>query len=152
MEKPEDVVPGWEAAWNSADADALADLFAPDAEFVNVVGLWWHDRERIRQAHAFGFTEIFPGSTIKMGTPRVRLLGNRAATVHSRWHLTGQVTPEGEPAEAREGIFTFVLERQQDSWIVVAAQNTDIVPGTQTHLNTTDSRTSIYYRPVDPTS
>lgn len=40
MQRPVDVVRGWEAAWNSADADALAALFAEDAEFVNLVGLW----------------------------------------------------------------------------------------------------------------
>lgn len=149
MKHPKDVVRGWERAWNSADAEALAKLFAEDAEFINVVGLWWHDRERIKQAHAFGFTEIFPGSTITMGTPRVRLIGDQAATVHCRWHLVGQISPEGEPAQARNGIFTFVLECQDNGWIVVAAQNTDIVPGTQTHLNTADSQDAIFYRPVE---
>lgn len=84
MKHPEDIVRGWEEAWNAADADALAELFAEDAEFVNVVGLWWHDRERIRLSHAFGFSTIFPDSVITMGTPRVRLVGERAATVHSK--------------------------------------------------------------------
>lgn len=53
MHQPEDVVQRWEDAWNNADAEALAGLFAEDADFVNVVGLWWHDRERIREAHAY---------------------------------------------------------------------------------------------------
>jgi hypothetical protein len=39
-------------AWNSRDADALASLFDENAEFVNVTGLWWHDRDSIRRAHA----------------------------------------------------------------------------------------------------
>ena len=148
MQQPEDVVQAWEDAWNSADADALAGLFAEDAEFVNVVGLWWHDRDRIREAHAFGFSTIFPNSTITMGSPRVRLLGEHAATVHSKWRLRGQVSPQGELAAAREGVFIFVLERRDAGWITVAAQNTDIVPGTQTHINTAGSRESIYYRPA----
>ncbi|MFC0582713.1 YybH family protein [Micrococcoides hystricis] len=149
LEKPEDVIRGWEESWNAADADALAALFAEDAEFVNVVGLWWHDRDQIRKSHAFGFTDIFPGSTITMGEPRIRIMGGVAATVLSKWRLVGQVSPTGEPADAREGIFTFVLERQEDGWITVAAHNTDIVPGTQTHINTAGSRDTIYYRPVD---
>jgi len=147
MHAPEDVVTGWQEAWNSADADALAALFAEDAEFVNVVGLWWHDRENIRSAHAFGFTTIFPDSMITMGEPRVRHLGESAAVVHSRWHLVGQVSPSGEPAGAREGIFVFVLERCADGWITVAAQNTDIVPGTQTHIHNDQGRSTIYYGP-----
>lgn len=147
MNSPEEVISGWQDAWNSADADALALLFAEDADFVNVVGLWWNDRENIRGAHAFGFTTIFPDSTITMGEPRVRHLGENVAVVHSRWYLVGQVSPSGEPAGPREGIFVFVLERRADGWITVAAQNTDIVPGTQTHINTVDGQASIYYRP-----
>ncbi len=146
MRSPEDVVSGWEAAWNAADADALAALFADDADFVNVVGLWWHDRREIRRSHAFGFETIFPGSTITMGAPRVRLIGDDAAVVQSRWHLVGQVAPDGTPTGPRDGIFTYVLERRGDEWITVTAHNTDIVPGTQTHVNTDDGRETVYYR------
>ena len=146
LETPEAVVHGWEDAWNRADADALADLFAEDAEFGNVVGLWWHDRANLREAHAFGFARIFPGSRITMNEPRVRLFGTDAAVVQSRWHLVGQVTPDGEPAGEREGIFTFVLERRLGGWITVAAQNTDVEPGAQTHLNEPTGRSSVHYR------
>ena len=146
LETPEAVVRGWEDAWNRADADALADLFAEDAEFVNVVGLWWHDRANIRGAHAFGFARIFPGSRITMDEPRVRLLGTDAAVVQSRWHLVGQVTPDGEPAGDRDGILTFVLERRLGGWITVAAQNTDIEPGAQTHLNEPTGSSGVHYR------
>lgn len=148
MKAPEEVVARWQDAWNSADADALSLLFAEDAEFVNVVGLWWHDRESIRVSHEFGFTTIFPGSTITMGKPRLRMLGDAGAVVQARWHLVGQIAPDGAPAGEREGIFTFVLERRAESWITIAAQNTDIVPNTQTHINAPEGRSSIYYRSV----
>ncbi|QIN28899.1 SgcJ/EcaC family oxidoreductase [Brevibacterium luteolum] len=146
MEQPEDVVGRWEAAWNSADAEALASLFADDADFVNVVGLWWHNRTRIREAHAYGFATIFPGSTIVVGPPRVRMLGERGATVHSRWKLRGQVSPSGDSADEREGIFIFVLENREYGWITVAAQNTDVVPSAETLISMGGSRESISYR------
>ncbi len=136
MENPENVITRWQEGWNAADADALADLFADDAEFINVVGLWWHDKDNIRGAHAFGFAKIFPGSRIAMAQPRVRYVGKDAAVVQSRWNLTGQVTPSGKPAGDRAGIFTFVLERREEGWIAVAAQNTDVEPNQQTHINT----------------
>lgn len=146
LKSPEAVVSEWEDAWNRADADALADLFAEDAEFVNVVGLWWHDRANIRDAHTFGFTHIFPSSRITMDEPRTRLIGADAAVVQARWHLTGQVTPAGEPAGDRRGIFTFVLERRTGGWIAVAAQNTDIEPSAQTHINLPEGRNAIHYK------
>jgi len=149
LDNPADVVSGWERAWNAADVDALADLFADDAEFVNVVGLWWHDKTNIRAAHAFGFAKIFPESVIKMGTPRVRLVGTDAALVQSQWHLTGQVSPTGEPAGDREGIFTFVLEKRGADWITVAAHNTDIARGKQTHINSDSGSATIHYEKRD---
>ena len=50
---PPDTVPSlFVEAWNRRDPGALASLFDEDAEFVNVTGLWWHDRASIRTAHA----------------------------------------------------------------------------------------------------
>lgn len=34
------VVKAFAETWNKHDMNAFAELFAPDAEFVNVVGLW----------------------------------------------------------------------------------------------------------------
>src|SRR5690625_7786411 len=84
-----------------------------------------------------------------MGTPRVRLVGTDAALVQSKWDLTGQVSPTGEPAADRQGIFTFVLEKRDDGWITVAAHNTDIVPGKQTILNSESGSTTLHYEQSD---
>src|SRR5690625_8000185 len=84
-----------------------------------------------------------------MGTPRVRLVGADAALVQSRWDLTGQVSPTGEPAADRQGIFTFVLEKRDDGWITVAAHNTDIAPGKQTQINSEYGSATIQYAQRD---
>ena len=47
---PADIPALFARAWNDRDPDALASLFDEDAEFVNVSGLRWHDRESIRKA------------------------------------------------------------------------------------------------------
>ncbi len=146
MKYPGEVVDLWERAWNSADADSIAALFVDNADFVNVVGLWWHDRASIRDAHAFGFAKMFPDSQMTMATPRVRHLGADAAVVQCQWRMTGQVDPSGAPVGERRGIFTFVLERRAGSWIAVAAHNTDIRPGSQTHVNSADGFHGTHYR------
>ncbi len=43
---PEEFPRAFAAAWMARDAVALAALFAADADFVNVAGLWWEDRRR----------------------------------------------------------------------------------------------------------
>ena len=125
-------------AWNRHDPDALADLFEADAEFVNVVGLWWHDREAIRRAHAYGLEVIFPDSTLAVVRTREKPLGSDVAVVHALMRLTGQsgVSDVDQPGE-RGTVFSFVMRRSADGWRCASAHNTDVVPGAETHVRDT---------------
>ena len=80
-ERPEALPAAFAAAWNRRDPDALAALFDEDAEFVNVTGLWWHNRADIRRAHAYGLATIFDRSTLTVGTVRVKGLLKAALAV-----------------------------------------------------------------------
>lgn len=121
-----------------SDARAIADLFVEDADFVNVVGLWWRDRDRIEQAHAYGFERIFGRSTMTLGRVRTRRLGEDVAVVHAAWRITGQSAPDGDDGPGddgpgdRSGVLVLVMARSADGWRAVAAQNTDRVPGADT--------------------
>lgn len=122
-------------AWNKKDANMLASLFAEDAEFVNVVGIWWHNREDIKTAHAYGFEKIFPESDLRLRDHRERMLGPNSALVHARMRLKGQSgSSETNTPSIRQNIFSFVLKRDDDHWICVSAHNTDIVPGAETNM------------------
>ncbi|MBE1513687.1 SgcJ/EcaC family oxidoreductase [Nesterenkonia halotolerans] len=137
---PEGVAQGFAAAWNAADADALAALFVEDADFVNVVGLWWNNRERIRAAHDYGFRRIFADSQMHLDEVRVRELGESLAVVHALWTLSGQSAAPGEgpenPPGDRQGVISFTVQKKQPdddgAWLAVSAQNTDRVPGAET--------------------
>ena len=139
---PEGIAKGFAQAWNTADADALAALFVADADFVNVVGLWWNKRERIRTAHDYGFRKIFNGSQMQLEEVRVRQLGEDVAVVHGLWTLTGQNPAPGESSSSdpgrRQGVISFTVQKQRGGanndagWLAVSAQNTDRVPGAET--------------------
>ncbi|RVT85337.1 SgcJ/EcaC family oxidoreductase [Rhodobacteraceae bacterium CCMM004] len=120
-------------AWAARDAAALAALFAEDADFVNVVGLWWRDRGAIERAHRYGLTTFFRDSVLRVGRVAVRDLG-AVAVVHARMHLSGQIGPDGRAAGPRSTILSFVLHRSGPGWTCVSAQNTDVVPGAETHV------------------
>jgi uncharacterized protein (TIGR02246 family) len=120
------------AAWMARDAGALAALFAEDADFVNVVGIWWEDRAAIHKAHHYGLTTFFRDSRLTVGRVKLRPLAPGAAVVHARMILTGQRAADGTEAGPRHTILTFVMAEGPDGWLCVAAQNTDIVPGRET--------------------
>ena len=146
LDDPADIAKAFTVAWNARDANALAALFEDDAEFVNVVGLWWHDREAIRRAHAYGLTRIFADSTLHAGATRVKPLADGVVLVQARMRLEGQ-TPVGATGlpGTRTNVFTFVMRRARDGWLCAAAHNTDVVPGAETNIVNGDGR----LHPVD---
>lgn len=135
LDESEDVAQEFANAWSAATTDGIAALFVPDADFVNVVGIWRNKREKIREGLAYGFKHMFPHSTMTLNKVSSRTLGEDRTVVHVAWSMTGQITPAGGPAGARSGIFSFVMARQlAGSWLAVSVHNTDIVSGAQTHV------------------
>ncbi|WP_428235806.1 SgcJ/EcaC family oxidoreductase [Gracilimonas sp.] len=132
---PEQIPALFTEAWMQRDADMLASLFTEDAEFVNVVGLWWHNRDDIREAHAYGFDKIFGGSELVLRKTTVKYLSDDIAVVHARMRLKDQTaTGDTKAPSLRQNIFSFVVQKLEESWICVSAHNTDIIPGAETNI------------------
>jgi uncharacterized protein (TIGR02246 family) len=149
LDSPKSIPTVFVEAWNNRDPDKLASIFDEDAEFVNVVGLWWHDRASIRKAHAYGLERIFNRSTLRLVTVKVKRLSDDIAVVHARMSLSGQ-TPAGEVArpKTRSNIFTFVVHRVPEGWSCAAAHNTDVIPGAETNIIAAEGGLrSVNYRP-----
>ncbi len=132
-ETPEDIPRRFAEAWHARDANALASLFVEDADFVNVVGLWWHNRADIERAHDYGLSTFFRETKISARRVKVRRIGEDIAIIHTRWKLTGQIGKNGETLGDRFAIMVFVAERSEKGWYVLAAHNTDVVPGAETN-------------------
>lgn len=132
LASPDEMPEAFAAAWAARDAGALAALFAEDADFVNVVGIWWETRTAIETAHAYGLGTFFRDSRLGVGRVKCRMLGPGAAVVHARFHLTGQTGRDGSAAGARHTLAMFVMERVAGGWLCVAAQNGEILHGAET--------------------
>lgn len=126
----------------------LVSIFAEDAEFVNVVGLWWHNIDEIRKAHDYGLRVIFKDSSLKLQKVTMKSLSNDIAVVHAKLQLSNQ-TPNGNVTtpQLRQSLFSFVVQKFDDHWLCVSAHNTDIVPGSETNIVDEDgSIKSVDYR------
>jgi uncharacterized protein (TIGR02246 family) len=135
LDRPESIPIVFIEAWNNRDPNTLASIFDADAEFVNVTGLWWHDRESIRKAHAYGLEHIFDRSTLQLVRVKVKWLSDDIAVVHARMRLSGQ-TPVGgvSTPQTRQNIFSFVVHREPEGWRCASAHNTDVVPHMETNI------------------
>lgn len=134
-ESPEQIPHLFAQAWNKRDAYGIANLFVEDAEFVNVVGLWWHDRQAIWKAHDYGLRVIFQHSHVEVRRVKTRYLNDDTALVHSRFKLRGQTAHAGVTNPGtRQNLFSFVVQKEALGWVCISAHNTDIVPGQETNL------------------
>jgi ketosteroid isomerase-like protein len=133
------VVAGFATTWNRHDMDAFGKLFATDADFVNVAGIFWTGRQSIQSNHAYthgvvaadspGFGKedrpyhgIFKNSTLKFEPIDVRFLRAEVAIAHVHWEMQGDTRTK----DPRHGVFLFVLTRDNGGWLIAAAQNTEI--------------------------
>ena len=148
FDRPERIAEIWVAAWMRRDPEKLASLFDEDAEFVNVTGLWWHDRDSILKAHAYGLTRIFQASTLTLVRTAVRRLSDDIAVVHAKMRLSGQTPATGIAAPGvRHTLFSFVVHRTAAGWRCASAHNTDVVPGRETNIVDEEGRLqSVDYR------
>ena len=135
IDSPESIPSRFVDGWNNRDVDEMMSAFAKDAEFVNVVGLWWHNREQIHRAHDYGLKVIFNDSSLTIQKTSVKLLSETIALVHAKMRLTGQSSKDSVSNPApRHTIFSFVVQHFNDQWLCVSAHNTDIVPGAETNI------------------
>lgn len=123
------VVHAFAECWNRHDMNAFAELFAPDAEFVNVVGLWWKGREEIKKAHELTHASMFKNSRLTISEVAVRFPAGSIAIARARWVLEGHVSPDGAALPARNGILLNVLSLASGRWSIIDSQNTDIIEG-----------------------
>jgi uncharacterized protein (TIGR02246 family) len=123
-------------AWNHHDMEAFGKLFAPDADFVNVVGDWLKGRQAIQVSHAYAHGTIpadtpgepppiygiFRTSILRFAQIDVRFLRSDVAVVHANTELLG----DARASKPRRSMATFVLTRQNGAWLIALAQNTEI--------------------------
>ena len=100
-------------SWNRHDMSDFASLFASDAEFVNVVGLWWKGRTEIRKAPEFAHETLFKNSRLTMDEIAVRAADEHVLIARCRWTLVGHVSPDGAPLAPRNGILVCILKRAE---------------------------------------
>jgi uncharacterized protein (TIGR02246 family) len=112
------------SAWNRHDMAAFRDLFSPDAQFVNVIGMHLDGRDAIYDHHAPSHQSGWMRhSTMTTTIRRVQVLSPTAGVVHMHWisrmdGWLGRLRP-------RTGEMTLVLTRGGDTWQIVSAHNTD---------------------------
>ncbi len=141
--EPEELINTFVDGWNEKDAEKLASIFVPNAEFVNVTGLWWHNKERIYKAHEYGLRVIFKDAPLQVLYLKQRQLSRDVVMIHTKMRLENQTPIMGsKQTSARTNILLFICKKYNKGWLCEAVQNTELISGKETFVIDKDGKRS----------
>ena len=116
------IVTRLEQAWNNSDSVTWAEQFAEDADFIHVLGGFFHGKQAIEQGHRTIFDTIYKGSHNQYQVEKMRFVRRDVAVVfilaNLRWYLHGKE----QLIRARP---TLVAEKSSaGEWKIAVFQNT----------------------------
>ena len=128
--RPEDVaaikgvLEGLYKAWDACDADAFVADYREDATAI-LPGSYRRSKEEVRQSMAAGFASFLKDTTSIDKLDSIRFLGETAAVVVSE---TGIKFPGETEVPAERMVYaTWVLEKRDGAWLLVAYHNSPAV-------------------------
>jgi uncharacterized protein (TIGR02246 family) len=114
--------------WNAHTMERLVDLYAPDADFVNVIGMRMKGIQQIVGVHVTIHEKRMRQTVLTSDNVTVRFIAPTAAVVHDTWSMTGDPgAPGWKIGDRRRGIVVHVLQKTDVGWRIVATQNTETV-------------------------
>lgn len=106
------------AAWDRADAAAIAQAFAPDGDFINPGGTYAHGRAAVKAFYRAAFDRGYAQSHGSF-TPRItRRLAPGVLAVDGEWSIEAAHNPDGSARPREAGLATAVLVRRGAGWAV----------------------------------
>lgn len=108
-------------AWAKGDAEAFAEVFTEDADYVTWVGSHFKGRAAIAASHVSLFEKYLKGTRLDGEITQLRFLSPDVAVIHSK----GAVL-KGKQRRTRRNtkVQTTIAVRQDGRWLFAAFQNT----------------------------
>jgi len=100
-------------AFNRSDIKAVAEAYAPDADFLSAQGQRIKGRDALEKYFTKGFAES-RGLKLQHTDSSIRFLKPDVAIADGTWEITGR--PEGNPAR---GHYTAILMKRDGKWLIV---------------------------------
>jgi uncharacterized protein (TIGR02246 family) len=112
-----EVVQRFDTAWNRADAEAVAALFAPDGEFVSPSGAITSARAEIKNLLAGEFQDRLQGTTLTTKVDATKFIKQDAALAKGTFTLRGIDLFLGFETSV-SGAFIFRIQKTEGRWMI----------------------------------
>ena len=118
-------------ALDRKDMKMYADLFADDADWINVVGMHWRGKAAVVKAHQVYLKTVFRDGGMSTGDIEIRAVTPDVAIAVVTELDTAGVLPDGSNAPPGSGRLTYVLVKRGGKWKITHGHNTTIDPNAQ---------------------
>jgi uncharacterized protein (TIGR02246 family) len=115
-----------EATWNRHDMKAYAALLTEDADWVNIVGMWWQGKSDVYKAHEAFHNTIFRHVSVHIDHVSVRKITSDVAVAVCTESVDAFTTPSGKNHPKSQDRLTLILRKTGDRWLICHAHNTVI--------------------------
>ena len=117
------IVASLEAAWNQHDMQAYGALFHDDAEWINVVGMYWRGKPQIVKAHTVFHEKIFKTCQLEGKELSVREVTPDAVVAVWAHVQDPYTTPSGSIQEKTLNRLTLVITQRDGKWLISQGHN-----------------------------
>lgn len=120
------LIHAWAAAWNHHDMEGAQPLVAVDVDFVTVAGLWLKGSEEFLSHHrAIHRMQMRESEWTNLGH-ELKFIRTDLCLVHLEWTIAGERESDGTARRRRYGLFTWLTERRNGRWLIIAVHNANL--------------------------
>lgn len=118
-------------ALHRGDARKLANLFAEDADFTNVIDQSVRGRENIYRHHVPVFANRPRTRSVNILSHEFRMIAPTVAAVEVRWNNVHRPEPDGSKRSDRHGVWVAVASKHNEQWLFAFVRNVMLDDGSE---------------------
>jgi uncharacterized protein (TIGR02246 family) len=117
----------WGKYWNTHNMDSMGTLLTDDVDFVNVAGRWLKGRKETVTHHKERHEGVvFKESVWTTDSVTIKYVKPDLAIMHLKWGIKGDFDADGTPRPPRKGVFTWVVTKENNKWLLLAVHNVNV--------------------------
>ena len=123
FEDPTQLMKAWARAVTDNDPHLLGDVFAADAEFVNLFGSVWLGRQAIVEGHQWALSSVLKDSTMDFDSVNLRAIDHQAVVMRGVCRRGRRENASAETLAPGTTVLLMVAQQGHDGWRAIAGAN-----------------------------
>jgi uncharacterized protein (TIGR02246 family) len=116
----------FEKGWNSHNMDIMFQAFTPDADWINIVGMWWQGKPDVKRAHQAYHDTFFKQTPYHIEAMQIRFVTADTAIAVVRWRKGAFRSPDGRDWPEGRDLMSLLLVKQKGRWLITHGHNTTL--------------------------